>query len=100
MARMKRLQEVSFLLLQGSHNVFLLQLIHNIFLPRLIHFLGRTFSPTFDQPTMSRHFSSAARALLKFIWQGMGKDSAWEAAGERCILNNSKLPAIETAQVK
>ena len=91
---------MSFPLLQGNHNVFLLQLTHSVFLARLIHLLRRTYSSTFGQSTMSRHFSSAARAFLNFVWQGMGKDPAWQAAGEKCILNNSKLPTIDSAEVK
>lgn len=49
---------------------------------------------------MARQFSTAARALLKFMWAGMSKDTEWETAARQCIEYNTKLPAIETAQVK
>jgi len=49
---------------------------------------------------MARQFSTATRALLKFMWAGMSKDTEWETAARQCIEYNTKLPAIETAQIK
>ncbi|KAK5069150.1 hypothetical protein LTR64_008697 [Lithohypha guttulata] len=49
---------------------------------------------------MSRQFSSAARALITFLWDGTSKDTAWETAARQCIENNTKLPTIEVAKVK
>ena len=47
-----------------------------------------------------RTFSTSARALLKFVWAGMSKETKWEQAGRKVIENNQKLPDIETAKVK
>jgi hypothetical protein len=47
-----------------------------------------------------RAFSSSARAFLKFIWEGMNKETKWEEAGRKVIENNKKLPNIEVAKVK
>ncbi|MCJ1422388.1 hypothetical protein MMC29_000268 [Sticta canariensis] len=49
---------------------------------------------------MSRAFSTSAKAFLKFVWDGKGKESKWEEAGRKVIENSSKLPKIETAKVK
>lgn len=53
-----------------------------------------------SESTMPHHFSTAARALIKFLWDGMDKDTARETAGRQCIENSIKLPAIEIAKVK
>jgi len=49
---------------------------------------------------MPRQFSTAARALIKFLWDGTSKDTAWETAARQCIESNTKLPTIEIAKVK
>lgn len=47
-----------------------------------------------------RAFSTSAKALLKFMWDGMNKETKWEEAGRKVIENNKKLPSIEIAKVK
>ncbi|KAI4284466.1 MAG: hypothetical protein L6R35_004905 [Caloplaca aegaea] len=49
---------------------------------------------------MSRAFSTAAKALLKFVWDGMVKEVKWEDATRNFIENSPKIPHIETAKVK
>lgn len=49
---------------------------------------------------MPRQFSTATRALIKLLSDGMNKDTAWETAGRQYIGNNVKLPAIGIAKVK
>lgn len=47
-----------------------------------------------------RSFSTSAKALLRFVWDGMNKESKWEDAARKVIENNKKLPSIEVAKVK
>jgi len=42
--------------------------------------------------TMSRAFSTSAKAFLKFVWDGMSKETKWEEAGRKVIENSSKTP--------
>ena len=49
---------------------------------------------------MSRTFSTSAKALLNFIWNGISPRPEWEERVRKAVEGNLKLPSIDTVKVK